>query len=825
MGLAEPPAPRLSSVQKVFRATDLDEAGDTSHLTFFEMMGNFSVGDYFKDQAIDWAWDFLTNVCKLEPEKLRITIYLDDEVAHDAWIRQGVPEERIYRYGEEQNYWFSGDVGPCGPDSEIFYDFGPQPDCDNCEPAHDGHRRFLEIWNLVFMMLYQHEDGSRSELPTKNIDTGSGLERMAAALNGNPDVYLTDLFKPSIEMVEELTGRRYGDDPSADRAFRVVAEHSRALTFLIADGVSPSNEGRGYVLRRVLRRAVYFGRSLGLTGSFLADIASGVIDRMARTHPELEHQRTAILRLIRDEEERFSETLRRGIDILEDAIEKATGKTISGAEAFRLYDTYGLPVELTREIAAGRGFSVDLEGFGREMEGQRERARASQKFSADEMDTELAASLASTPSAFVGYEALQAETTISAVVVDRAASEAADEGQSCAVALAITPFYPEGGGQVGDVGSIVGPNGVVTVHDTQQVSESTILHYGTVSQGRVAVGDKVQALVDADKRAATMRNHTATHLVHAALREVLGTHVRQTGSLVAPDRLRFDFSHNKAVTPEEIRRVESLVNAKIRQDVAVTTRETTYQEAINEGVIAFFGDKYGAEVRVVEVPNGVAFASAELCGGTHCHHTGQVGLFTIISEGSVGSGTRRVEALTGIASEEFAASQRARLFELSQIVGGPTSEVVERVRSLSAEADDLRKRLARSQREQARDSLSGLLDKATSADGSRILAARVEAANAETLREMADSLREQIGSGIVVLGAVVDGKPSFLAMVTSDLTGRGIHAGNLVKQVAALTGGGGGGRPELALAGGRDASRLDEALELARSVAEQSLSG
>jgi alanyl-tRNA synthetase len=648
---------------------------------------------------------------------------------------------------------------------------------------------------------------------------------MAAALNGNPDVYLTDLFKPSIEMVEELTGRRYGDDPSADRAFRVVAEHSRALTFLIADGVSPSNEGRGYVLRRVLRRAVYFGRSLGLTGSFLADIASGVIDRMARTHPELEHQRTAILRLIRDEEERFSETLRRGIDILEDAIEKATGKTISGAEAFRLYDTYGLPVELTREIAAGRGFSVDLEGFGREMEGQRERARASQKFSADEMDTELAASLASTPSAFVGYEALQAETTISAVVVDRAASEAADEGQSCAVALAITPFYPEGGGQVGDVGSIVGPNGVVTVHDTQQVSESTILHYGTVSQGRVAVGDKVQALVDADKRAATMRNHTATHLVHAALREVLGTHVRQTGSLVAPDRLRFDFSHNKAVTPEEIRRVESLVNAKIRQDVAVTTRETTYQEAINEGVIAFFGDKYGAEVRVVEVPNGVAFASAELCGGTHCHHTGQVGLFTIISEGSVGSGTRRIEALTGIASEEFAASQRARLFELSQIVGGPTSEVVERVRSLSAEADDLRKRLARSQREQARDSLSGLLDKATSADGSRILAARVEAANAETLREMADSLREQIGSGIVVLGAVVDGKPSFLAMVTSDLTGRGIHAGNLVKQVAALTGGGGGGRPELALAGGRDASRLDEALELARSVAEQSLSG
>lgn len=825
MGLAEPPAKRLSSVQKVFRATDLDEAGDTSHLTFFEMMGNFSVGDYFKDQAIDWAWDFLTNVCKLEPEKLRITIYLDDEVAHDAWIKQGVPEERIYRYGEDQNYWFSGDVGPCGPDSEIFYDFGPQPDCDDCEPAHDGHRRFLEIWNLVFMMLYQHEDGTRTELPTKNIDTGSGLERMAAALNGSPDVYMTDLFKPSIEMIEGLTGRRYGDEPGADRAFRVVAEHARALSFLIADGVSPSNEGRGYVLRRVLRRAVYFGRSLGLTGTFVSDVAAGVIDRMSRDHAELEHQRTAILRLIRDEEERFSATLRRGIDILEDTIEKTSGKNISGTEAFRLYDTYGLPVELTREIAAERGFSVDLEGFEEEMDAQRERARASQRFTADEMDANLAATLAGIPTAFVGYEALETETTIGALVAERVATESVSEGESCAVALAITPFYPEGGGQVGDAGEIVGPNGTVAVHDTQRIGEATILHYGTVMQGNVTVGDSVKALVDADKRAATMRNHTATHLVHSALREVLGTHVRQTGSLVAPDRLRFDFSHNKPVTSEEIRRVESLVNAKIRQDVPVTTRQTTYQEAINEGVIAFFGDKYGSEVRVVEVPNGVAFASAELCGGTHCHHTGQVGLFTIVSEGSVGSGTRRIEALTGIASEEYVAAQRTRLQEVSQLVGGPTAEVVERVRSLSAEVDDLRKRQSRSQREQARESLDGLLDQATNANGSRILAARVEAANAEALREMADSLREQIGSGIVVLGAVVDGKPSFLAMVTSDLTGRGIHAGNLVKQVAALTGGGGGGRPELALAGGRDASRLDEALELARSVAQQSLSG
>jgi alanyl-tRNA synthetase len=825
MGLAEPPAPRLSSVQKVFRATDLDLAGDTSHLTFFEMMGNFSVGEYFKDEAIDWAWDFLTNVCKLAPEKLRITIYLDDEVAHDAWVRHGVPEERIYRYGEDQNYWFSGDVGPCGPDSEIFYDFGPQSDCDKCEPAHDGHRRFLEIWNLVFMMLYQHEDGTRTELPTKNIDTGSGLERMAAALNGSPDVYLTDVFKPSIEMIESLTERHYGDDPAADRAFRVVAEHARALTFLIADGVSPSNEGRGYVLRRVLRRAVYFGRGLGLTGAFVSEVAQEVIERMAATHPELTHQRTAILRLIRDEEERFSETLRRGIDILEDTMERASGTTITGEDAFRLYDTYGLPVELTREIAGESGFSVDLDGFEREMEGQRERARASQKFTAEEMDAELAARLASLNTSFVGYEALEADTTVGALIVDKAEAQDVSEGQVCSVALAITPFYPEGGGQVGDCGEIIAPDGVLAVSDTQQIGEGTILHHGTVTRGRVAVGDSVRARVDEERREGTMRNHTATHLVHSALREVLGTHVRQTGSLVAPDRLRFDFSHNKPVTPEELRRVEALVNTKVRQDVPVTTRHTTYQEAINEGVIAFFGDKYSAEVRVVEVPNGVAFSSAELCGGTHCHRTGQVGLFTIISEGSVGSGIRRIEALTGAASEEFAARQRATLQELAQVVGGAVSEVVDRVRAQSGELDALRKRLARTQSEQARESLGGLLDQATSVDGSRILAARVEAGNAEALREMADSLRDQIGSGIVVLGTVFDGKPAFLAMVTSDLTGKGVHAGNLVKQVAALTGGGGGGRPELAQAGGRDPSRLDEALQLARDVARQSLEG
>ncbi|MEX2236399.1 MAG: alanine--tRNA ligase [Dehalococcoidia bacterium] len=823
MGLAEAPAKRMSSIQKVFRATDLDEVGDTTHLTFFEMMGNFSVGDYFKAEAIAWAWDFLTNVLSLPPEKLWATIYLDDEVAHDNWRKQGVPEERIIRYGEDQNYWFSGDVGPCGPDSEIFYDYGPQDDCPSCEPAHDGHRRFVEIWNLVFMMLYQHEDGSRSELPTKNIDTGSGLERMSMVLQGTQDAYATDLFRPSIERLEALTGRRYGDDPAVVRAFRIVAEHSRALTFLVADGVAPSNEGRGYVLRRVLRRAVYFGRGLGLTGPFVSELAATVIGQMSDVHPELQHQRTAIIRLIRDEEERFSETLRRGIEILEQTMDATSGKTISGDDAFRLYDTYGLPRELTREIASEKDFAVDDAGFDTAMEAQRERARASQRFTVDEMDAELAGALAAQKSEFVGYEAMEAETTIVALVKDRRSATTVSEGDACGVVLAITPFYPEGGGQVGDSGEIATPDGIVAVEDTQTVGEGAIVHYGRIVRGEVRVGDSATATVDAGRRAATMRNHTATHLVHAALREVLGTHVRQTGSLVAPDRLRFDFSHNSQVSPEELRLVERLVNAKVRQDVGVSTRQTSYQEAINEGVIAFFGDKYGAEVRVVEVPNGVAFASAELCGGTHCHHTGQVGLFVITSEGSVGSGTRRIEALTGEWAEEWAAAQRSRLHELTAIVGGGPAEVVERVRSLAGEVDQQRRRLARLERDQARGSLQGIMQGAEAVNGSSFLTARVEAANSEGMRELADGLREQIGSGIVVLGALLDGKPAFLAMVTSDLTGRGVHAGEIVKQVAAVAGGGGGGRPELAQAGGRDASKLDEALELAGELARKSL--
>jgi alanyl-tRNA synthetase len=733
-----------------------------------------------------------------------------------------VPEERIFRYGEDENYWFSGDVGPCGPDSEIFYDFGPQPDCESCEPAHDGHRRFLEIWNLVFMTYYQHEDGSRTDLPTKNIDTGCGLERISAALNRNYDLYATDIFRPLVGRIEELSGKTYGRDEETTRAFRVVAEHARALTFLVSDGVTPSNEGRGYVLRRLLRRAVYFGRRLGLSGVFVSPLAETAIDNEVAAFPELEHQRAAILRLIRDEEERFSETLRRGIEVLEGIVGSASGRVIEGQDTFRLYDTFGLPLELTREIAAERGFTVDQEGFEREMTAQRERARASGRFAADEGEETLIAALATVDSQFVGYDATEAETAVRALVTGDSLVDEVAEGDECGIVLAITPFYPEGGGQVGDAGRITSVAAEVEIEDTQRLGETAIVHRGRVVRGALKRGDGVTAAVDMARRGATMRNHTATHLVHAALRTVLGPHVRQTGSLVAPDRLRFDFSHSHALTDDEVRQVERLVNEKVRQDVPVSTRFTGYQEAIGEGVLAFFGDKYGAEVRVVEVPNGVAFASAELCGGTHCHHTGQVGYFIITSEGSVGAGVRRIEALTAGAAEDWAAEQRARLREIGDLLG---ADPMGRVKTMTAELDGYRKRLASAERERTRGSLQALLDQATSVNGAQVLSARVEASTAEAMRELADSLRERIPSGIVVLGAVLDGKPAFLAMVTSDLTQKGVHAGQLVKRVAEVTGGGGGGRPDLAQAGGRDASKLEAALSVGLDSAREILQG
>jgi len=893
-GRAQPPSRRLTTVQKCFRTSDIDSVGDASHLTFFEMLGNFSVGDpsagsgqgpstssgqsYFKEGAIPWAWELVTEVIGLPKERLWAAVFLDDDEAFDLWRKVGVPAERIMRYGEEDNYWFSGDIGPCGPCSEIYYDFGRTPGCPECDkgtchPQVDcrdehGVGRFLELWNLVFMTYFRHEDGSRTELPGKNIDTGAGLDRWAAVLQ-NPErrasVYDTDLFRPIIDKVEELSGRKYGEDAATDRAMRIVAEHARAAAFLIADGVMPSNEGRGYVLRRIMRRAAYFGRRhLGVEQPFLTDVADAAVQTMRSAYPELESQRGFVGDILSPEENRFDETLSRGLEILEQALARQRrARIVRGDDAFLLHDTYGLPVELTREIAGERGFTIDEAGFQVEMEKQRHRARAAQPrkvvratatihFEAlKQVQTEAKIpieALGGSGTRFVGYDTLRHESTVAAIIAGSQVVEAAQEGDEVGLVLHETPFYAEGGGQVGDQGvievrgsSLESRASRFEVEDTQRAPQGLIVHRGRVVEGRIAVNDAVVAQVDAEKRRDTMRNHTATHLLQAALRRVLGTHVRQSGSLVAPDRLRFDFTHMEALKPEEIAAVQRLVNEKIRDDIEVHPEERGYEEAIAGGALAFFGEKYADRVRVVEIagrPDTEEQAdkasgrySMELCGGTHCRSTGEIGSFIIVREESIGAGLRRIEAVTGRGAEEYVQAQRDLLERLSRRVGVTPADLETKVASLLEEMEAERRRAQALERDAARRAAEALLAGAerlpvrqAGIDSVAVVAGQVPAASFEVMREAGDWLRDRLGSAVLVLGAVFGERPNFVAMITPDLTARGLHAGELVKRVAAVTGGGGGGRPEMAQAGGKDPGRLEEALGLARKLARESLS-
>jgi alanyl-tRNA synthetase len=845
MGLSEPPAPRMVTVQKVFRTTDIDEVGDYNHLTFFEMLGNFSIGDYFKKEAIQWAWELLTEGFKFPKDKLWVSIFLTDDEAHDLWRAMGVPEERINRYDDYFNYWppkGSDALGPCGPNSEIFYDRGPRPGCEYCAAGickpnlEPDCGRFNEVWNLVFMGEYRHEDGTRTELPKKNIDTGSGLERMAVQLQGKETVYETDVFAPIIERIEALSGKAYGETAALDQAIRVVAEHTRASVFLITDGVLPSNEGRGYVLRRILRRAVYHLTQISpaTEATLLDQVAAAVIDRMERAHPDLRDRAEFTLRLLSAEESKFRETLERGRAQLDEILASAAGeKLISGDQAFLLYDTYGYPLELTQEIAQKRGFVVDLKGFEKEMEAQRERGRAAAKFEIDAGRTQAYAQLADVRSRFVGYDATRADTSIAAIVGLTGVRDTATEGDEVEVVLVETPFYPEGGGQVGDTGEIAGPSGRVLVEDTQSPAEGLIVHRGRVVQGHVSVNDAVRASVDTAKRRASQRNHTATHLLHAALRQVLGTHVKQAGSLVAPDRLRFDFTHIEATKPDELAAVQRLVNEKIREDIDVHWEEQPYDQAIAGGAMALFGEKYHANVRVVgicEPPHDYEHAephcfSKELCGGTHCGRTGEIGTFVIASETSVGSGLRRIEALTGPLADAHVLEQQATVARLAKRLNATPAELESRIDALEVELESERRRLQQLERQAGRAEADALLQQAEKVGDAALVVARVEAPNAEAMREMGDVLRERLGSAVVVLGMVAEGRPSFLAMVTKDLAGKKVHAGNLIKQVAAVAGGGGGGRPDMAQAGGKDASKVDAALDVARKAAREMLGG
>ncbi len=919
-GRATPPAPRLASVQKCFRTSDIDSVGDTAHLTFFEMLGNFSIGDYFKEKAIPWAWELVTdkNWFAIPKERLWAAVYLDDDEAFDLWRKVGVPAERIMRYGEEHNYWFCGPVGPCGPCSELHYDLGPTPGCpecqrDQCHPAVECGR-FLEIWNLVFTTYFLDADGSRTPLPAKNIDTGMGLERTAVILQDKRTLYETDLFAPIIRRVEELSGRRYGEDEATDRAMRIVAEHTRAAVFLIGDDktpVLPSNEERGYAVRRIIRRAEYYALKLLYTGiadhtvawdpsrgaAVLRDVGSGrlrryragetllprvaeaVVDTMGQAYPELIEQRGFALRLLGQEEEGFRGTLETGELILRqtfeiregvqellnsvkpdalahnvddflsnfpvhpyveqanvDPIKQAVAENsfkdfpflhLPGEIPFTLHDTYGFPMELTREIAGERGFTIDEEGFEELMEAQRERARAARQVQVGgairPTGTLHARKIPALQTEFVGYETLTAKTTVVGLLKDGGQAESASEGEAVEVILRETPFYGEAGGQVGDRGEIVGPHGRVQVDDTHRPAEKLIVHSGRVVEGRIAVNDAVVARVDEARRRDIMRNHTATHLLHAALRRVLGSRVRQAGSLVAPDRLRFDFTHIEALKPEELAEIQRIVNEKIRADLPVTTRLSSFDAAMDEGVLAFFDEKYGDQVRVVETKEDGERFSGELCGGTHCSATGQIGLFLIVGESSIGAGMRRIEAITGRGAEAYVQEQLAALESASRRLGSAPADLESKAASLVSDLDSERKRVQALERALAAPAAEALVGKAETVDGVSVLAARVDAPSQDALRHMGDVLRHRLGSAVVVLGTVLNGRPAFMAMVTPDLVKRGLHAGHILKRVASAAGGGGGGRSEMAQGGGTDAGKVDEALALVEPLVKESL--
>ena len=824
MGERRPPKPRLTSVQKCFRVTDVDEVGDASHLTFFEMLGNFSIGDYFKEKAIEWAWEFVTERMKLPKERLWATIYLDDDEARDIWLKINVPEKRIRRFDKKENFWGpAGNEGPCGPCSEIHYDFGgtcrqgkPDEQCGpNCECG-----RFLELWNLVFMQFYQDTDGTRTPLPNPNIDTGMGLERASLILQDVPSIYETDLFQPLVARVCQLSGKEYGKDAETDVAIRVVAEHARSAAFLIADSVAPDNQGRGYVLRRLIRRAIRFARKLALETdkAVLPLVAEAVIQKMGAIYPNLAEGRDFVLRVLKEEEERFSQVYETGMRILEEMFDSQRDGLLAGEQAFLLYDTYGFPVEVTAEIAREHGMEVDMEGFQREMEAQRQRGRvAGERFGGGYDAQRLYQEMEVGQIEFLGYETTTAPSVITGLIVDGRPVNEVSQGQEVEVILRETPFYAEGGGQVGDTGIMEGAKGDIRVEDTQSPVTGVIVHRGRVVKGTVAKGDEVVATVDGDRRLDAARNHTATHLLHAALRAVLGSHVRQAGSLVAPDRLRFDFTHVSPLTPEETRKVEALVNERIRANVPVRKRETTFREAVSEGALAFFGDRYADEVLVVEIANGDRF-SFEVCGGTHVRATGDIGYCRITGESSIGAAMRRLEAVTGHVAETLAMERDALLNRISRKLDASPQDMEARVASLLDEVSRLRREVAAKERASSRERTWELLEAAREVAGFKIASGRVDASSMQALREAGDWLRDKLGSGAVALGAVVNERPTLLIMATNDLVKRGLHAGNAVKEAATVMGGGGGGRPEMAQAGGRQPEKLEEALRAAVDI-------
>jgi len=829
LGLATPPHPRVTTVQKCLRTTDIESVGDHSHLTLFEMLGNFSFGDYFKREAILWAWEFLTEWLRIPPERLRITIYLDDDEAYAVWRNEvGVPDNKIFRFGEKSNYWpanaiSEGPNGPCGPCSEIFYDTRP-----DLAPTPDGvwdDVRWLEIWNLVFMQYERHDGGKLTPLPRKNIDTGMGLERTAAILAGKASVFDTDVFQPIIARIGDLSGHRYSaGDTAEDIAFRLIADHIRATTMSIADGVLPSNEGRGYVIRRILRRAMLRGQNiLGFQRPFLAEVAIAVIDTLGEVYPEVRERREYVLRTIHSEEERFRQTIQIGSQRLTEMLESPevqSSRVLAGEQAFMLYDTYGFPLELTQEVAQEQGIDVDVQGFQQAMEEQRQRAReasgiATQLFAiAGDAATELQKSLPATR--FVGYWQHEAPATVLAIIRQGEPTTFASEGDEVEIILDQTPFYAEAGGQVGDTGWIQGDNFAFEVQDTQKVGD-LFLHLGVVAHGRAEVDAPVTARIDSQRRWHIMRNHTATHLLHAALRQVLGSHVHQAGSLVAPDRLRFDFTHTSAMTDAEIAEVERLVNERILEDKQVAAHyDVPLAEARARGAMALFGEKYGDTVRMIEVPG----VSLELCGGTHLERTSQIGLFKIVSEGSVAAGVRRVEAVTGWGVYQYMCQQEDTLREATARLKCAMADIPGAIDRLQQQRQELERQVQQLRTGTASRSMQF---EPVELAGLQVVTGRADGVDAQMLASLADQASQKASVELVVLAAATDGKALFVAKAKPSAVAKGVHAGNLVRELAKISGGGGGGRPDFAQAGGRDADKIPQALDHLPALLKQML--
>ncbi len=823
---------RATTCQKCFRASgkhnDLENVGRTPrHHTFFEMLGNFSFGDYFKKEAVTYGWELLTQDFGLDPDKLWVSVHQSDDEAEELWRKEvGVPSQRIVRLGDEENFWAMGDTGPCGPCSEIHIDQGPEVGCGRpqCAVGCDCDR-YLELWNLVFMQYQRDASGQMTPLPAPSIDTGMGLERIAAVVQGKLSNYESDLFMPIIQRACQVAEVEFQQDPETDVSLRVIADHARACTFLIADGILPSNEGRGYVLRRILRRAARHGRKLGLDRPFLHQVAGTVMDQMQGAYPQLKDSRAFVHKVIQAEEERFGETLDTGLKILSEAVAETKargGEVLAGEVAFKLYDTYGFPLDLTMTIVEEEGLAVDQDGFQRAMEGQKSRSRAAWKGSGEEELPPALARLSARGFAteFTGYQGLDTLSRVELLLVDGREVDRVEAGQRAELVTPQTPFYGQAGGQAGDIGWIKSPGGGrARVRDTQKPGGSIIVHQVEVKEGVIKKGDPVSLLVDGDTRRATAANHTATHLLHAALRRVLGEHVKQAGSLVTPQRLRFDFSHFQALTPEELREVERMVNQGIRANLELCTTVTDMDQALASGAMALFEERYGEKVRLVEIPG----LSKELCGGTHTNRTGDIGMFKIVSESSVAAGVRRVEALTGARALEAVQEAEARLLRAARALKTSPDQVDERAAKLLATLKEKERELESLKARLAGAGSRDLLQDAREIKGVKVLATQVEVDNPKAMRELSDTLRQRIGSGVVVLGARAgDKKAMLLALVTDDLTDR-IKAGQLVKELAPLVGGGGGGRPDLAQAGGQNPQGLAQALAQVPRLVEEAL--